>query len=98
MEVVALETVTTRHSLPPGASRIAGRGRLLRSVQALVRRIERFALHRAATDDEQQWARQIADALEQVLRLGSQSSSARHGLASVDARVAVRRKTRESQA
>ncbi len=87
----------THHSLPPGASRVPGQGRILRALRALLRRVERYAIYRADTEDEQAWARQMADALEQTLNVGLESSAARHGLASVDARAAVRRKTRESQ-
>ena len=89
---VALTPVSTRHSLPPDASRIVGQGRILRALRTLVRRVERFAAHRARTCDEQQWAAQMADALERTLSVGLESSAARHGLASVDARAAVRRK------
>ena len=39
-----------------GGSRIAGRGRLLRSLRSLVQRAERFARHRASTPDERAWA------------------------------------------
>ena len=81
-----------RHSEPPRASRIAGQGRILRSLRSLARRVERFAAHRARTRDEQQWAGQMADRLEEALTIGMQSAAARQSLASADRRAAIGRK------
>jgi len=76
----------------PGASRIPGQGRILRSLRSLLRRVERYALHRARTDAEHAWSRQVADALDQALTLGLQSATARASLASADQRAVVRGK------
>jgi hypothetical protein len=74
------------------ASRIRGRGSLLRSLRALCRRLERFALHRAATAEEQLWSGRLADRLEAAMTEALESPGARASLAAVDRRATVSRK------
>jgi hypothetical protein len=78
----------------PGASCIAGRGRLLRTLRTLIRRTERFCLHRASTDDQRRWAATFADDLEAILRHHLEEASAQAALRSVDQRAALKRKAR----
>jgi hypothetical protein len=78
---------------PAGAgSRIVGRGRLLATLRGLIRRVERFANHRAGTAEEQRWAARFADALDGVFTAASAEPGARAGLAAVDRRRRVSRK------
>lgn len=80
--------------IPPRASRIAGRGRLLRSLRALLGRINRFAAHRAGTDAERRWACAFGDAVQQALDVGLQDAGARAALLAVDRRRDISRKVR----
>ena len=75
------------------ASRVPGRGRLLQSLRALIRRAERFAAHRAETADEHLWAQQFCDALDGVWAVGTRTEAARRALEAVDCRVDRSRKT-----
>jgi hypothetical protein len=83
----------TSTSVPHGASRIAGRGRLLRSLRLLVRRVDRFCCHRARTEDERLWAARLADQLDAALTRGLDSPAAEAGLAEVDRRAIRSQKT-----
>lgn len=76
-----------------GASRIAGRGALLPTLRALIRRVERFGEHRASTADERGWAARMADQLDSVFDHALQSYAARSSLAARDCRSAVTGKT-----
>jgi hypothetical protein len=57
-----------RFSAEPGRSRVAGRGALLRSLRGLVRRVERFGVHRARSVEERRWAARLADRLDDALQ------------------------------
>ena len=48
-------------------SRVVGRGRLLRSLRHLQRRVEKYGTHRARTPAESGWALTLADRLDRVL-------------------------------
>lgn len=85
-------SLMTRPS-PAAPSRIAGRGALLRSLRGLLRRIERYAEHRATTSHEQRWAARLADALDAAYVTGLSASGAQSALDAVDQRRAVSRKT-----
>jgi hypothetical protein len=74
------------------ASRVVGQGRILRSLAALVRRVDKFSQHRASTADEWTWANRLADALEKAYCL-SLTPAAQASLDAVDARCAAARKT-----
>jgi hypothetical protein len=54
--------------MTPGASRIAGRGSLIRSLRALLGRVRRYGEHRAATSEEQRWAAEFYDGVDAVFR------------------------------
>jgi hypothetical protein len=82
-----------QRDLPPAASRIRGRGALLRSLRSLCRRVERFGVHRAAARDEQLWAVRLADRFEAAFTEALDSPGARVSLAAVDRRASLRRKT-----
>jgi hypothetical protein len=75
------------------ASRIVGQGKLLRSLRSLLARVERFALHRARTHDEQVWAACLSDRLQGALRSGLESPHARASLEHADRRATIHRKT-----
>ena len=57
------------------ASRIAGRGRLLRSLRALLGRVNRYAVHRARTNAELRWAARFGDAVEAALSVGLEDAA-----------------------
>lgn len=82
--------ILTRSRLP---SRITGRGALLRSLRGLLRRIERYAEHRATTSQEQRWAARVADDLETTYLWALSAPWAQAALDAVDRRRAVSRKT-----
>ena len=77
----------------PG-SRIHGRGALLRTFRALIRRLDRYREHRAATPDEQLWAARLHDALEAAFAAAAADASAAASLRAVDARRSISRKAR----
>lgn len=81
-------------SLPSTASRIPGQGRLVRSLRSLLRRVERYGVHRARTVDEHTWACAVADGLERVYSLALTSASARASLHVADRRASVSHKGR----
>ena len=72
-------------------SRIAGQGRLLRSLGALVARVDKFGRHRASTGDERRWANVLADALEAAHRRAL-TPQAGASLTAVEQRVSLTRK------
>jgi hypothetical protein len=76
-------------------SRIKGQGAILRSLRQLVRRVDRYGQHRAATPNEWGWCNRLADDLELAYRRASTPQS----MASLDAvnrRVRLSRKTAQS--
>ena len=73
------------------ASRIGGQGRLLRSLAALVRRVDKFSQHRAATPAEWRWCNVLADQLE-VAYCTALTPAAQASLAAVDRRADRSRK------
>jgi hypothetical protein len=81
-----------------GSSRIAGRGGLLRSLRILVRRVDRFGQHRAATATERSWSHRLADALEAAYRVAAGDPKARASLAHADDRSKARRKVHRTEA
>jgi len=64
----------------------------MRSMRALIGRVGRFALHRAATAEEQRWAGRLADQLEAAITEALASRGARASLAAVERRATVSRK------
>jgi hypothetical protein len=74
------------------ASRIVGRGRLLRSLRALVRRVDRFGQHRVSTHEELRWANVLADHLDRAF-LAALTEEARVSLAHADRRAGVSQKS-----
>ena len=77
----------------PSPSRIHGRGALLRSLRGVLRRTERFGIHRASTADERRWAARLADSLESALRDALESPGARASLEAANRRADVSRKS-----
>ena len=73
-------------------SRIVGQGRLLRSLRALVRRVDRYSQHRACTADEWRWGNRLADQLERAY-CTALTPAAQASLEAVDRRVDRSRKT-----
>lgn len=71
------------------ASRVMGRGRLLRQLRQLERRVYRFAMLRAASADERAWAARLADALEAAFRQALDAPGAAAALEAVNRRAAV---------
>ena len=69
-----------------GASRITGRGAILRSLRGLVRRCERYGEHRAATPDERRWTAHLADALQAAFTAAGSAPDAHASLAAYDRR------------
>ena len=74
-------------------SRICGAGSLLRSLRALRRRTETYALHRARTRPDTLWAGRFADALDVAWTIGTADEQAKASLALADRRAAVTSKT-----
>jgi hypothetical protein len=68
------------------ASRIAGRGALLRSLRGLIGRIRRYGEHRAATADEQRWTAKLYDELEAAYLAALSVPAARASLTAYDER------------
>ncbi len=79
--------------MTPGASRIAGRGGLLRSLRSLLGRVRRYGEHRASTADEQRWAALLFDGLTNTFGDAMTSDSARASLHAVDERRRISSKT-----
>ncbi len=75
-------------------SRIAGRGSLLRTLRALLRRVQRFAEHRAGTGDEQRWAARLYDELDAAFNVAVSAPGASASLRMVDERRRISSKTR----
>jgi hypothetical protein len=75
------------------SSRIVGMGRLIRSLRALIRRVDKFAAHRVCTSTELRWANVLADELEYAYSIALANEAARASLDAVDRRAAVQRKT-----
>jgi hypothetical protein len=74
-------------------SRIGGRGALLRSLHGLLRRVQRFGEHRAATPAERLWAARLADALDSAYVRAAEDPGARASLVAANRRANVSRKT-----
>jgi len=70
-------------AVPPIASRVAGRGRLLRQLAALSRRVDRFSAHRASSDAERRWAALLADQLDSAYAAAIAAPGAHAALAAV---------------
>jgi hypothetical protein len=77
---------------PPRASRIAGRGRLLRSLRTLLRRVEKYGVHRASTPEERRWSIRLADTLEAAWEEALKDLRAESSLAAADERARIGRK------
>lgn len=77
----------------PGVSRVAGRGSILRSLRALLRRVQRYGEHRAATTDEQRWTARLHDGLTAAFEDALASEGARASLRAVDERRRLSSKT-----
>jgi hypothetical protein len=69
---------------PP--SRIPGRGALLRTLRALLARVERYAEHRASTPALQRWSARLADDLDCAFAAAVSASGARAELEAYDRR------------
>jgi hypothetical protein len=83
---------TRRADVPTRRSRIAGPGALLRSLRGLLRRVERFGVHWARTDDERRWAARLADGLEVLLTEALAAPGTEASLQVADQRAGVGRK------
>lgn len=66
-----------------------GRGRLLRQLRQLARRVDRFAIGRASSQDERRWANRLADALDRAFWQAMEAPGAAAALEAVDRRAAV---------
>jgi len=73
-------------------SRVVGPGRLLRSLRALVARVDSYGQHRAATADERGWSNTLADDLEAAYRRAL-TPQARASLAYADRKRSIAQKT-----
>ena len=73
-------------------SRVVGQGRLLRSVRALVARVDRYGQHRASTADERRWANVLADDLERAYRVALTPQAVAR-LALADRKASIAQKT-----
>jgi hypothetical protein len=76
------------------ASRIRGRGALLRSLRGLVIRAHRYGVYRAATADERGWAARLCDDLTGALQTAAATPPAQDSLAAADRHAARTRKGR----
>lgn len=76
----------------PLSSRVAGRGALLRSLRMLLRRVERFAAHRARCPEDRDWAAKLADRLDAALTDAAAAPGARASLVIAERRAEVNRK------
>ena len=83
---------STVAAMKGSASRINGMGSLLRSLRALVARVDRYGQHRASTADERRWANILADGLERAYCTAS-TPTALASLAAVERRAALSAKT-----
>jgi hypothetical protein len=84
-------TATERAAVVP--TRIPGRGRLLFALRGLLRRVQRYAAHRAMTRDDLVWASALADDLDGALARALSAPGARAAVDAVDQRRAASRKT-----
>jgi hypothetical protein len=75
-----------------GGSRVGGRGVLLRSLRGLVRRVERFGIHRARSVDDRAWAARLADHLDAAMVEALAAPGAVASLTVAEHRAAVSRK------
>jgi hypothetical protein len=75
------------------STRVPGRGALLRSLRGLLRRVDRFALHRARTSEETRWAARLADRLEAAFTDALETPGVGASLAAADRRAHVSAKT-----
>jgi hypothetical protein len=66
-------------------------GRLLRTLRALIARVDKFTAHRATTGDERRWSNILADRLQEAY-IVALTPEARRSLDAVDRRVAVSQK------
>lgn len=76
-----------RESVRGVASRIKGRGAILRSLRQLIVRVDRFGVLRARTDEERRWAITIGDHLQRAHTAGTACAAAARSLHAADARV-----------
>jgi hypothetical protein len=74
-------------------TRVAGAGSLLPSLRLLLRRVERFARHRARTTEETRWEALLADSLEAALADALETPGVRANLAVADRRAQVSART-----
>jgi hypothetical protein len=75
------------------ASRIQGRGALVRSLRLLLVRTSRYLQHRARTAEERAWAGELFNALEPVLRQAAADPVVEADHARVEQRLRIRQKT-----
>jgi hypothetical protein len=75
------------------ASRIHGRGALVRSLRLLLIRTGRYLQSRAWTPEEVAWAGRLFNALEPVLRQAAADPGVEAECARVEARARIRQKT-----
>jgi hypothetical protein len=75
------------------ASRVHGRGALMRSLRALLRPVQRYGEHRATSPDELRWMAQLYDGLSAVFDEAMASDGARASLRAVDERRRISSKT-----
>lgn len=68
------------------ASRIKGRGAIVRSLRGLMIRTQRYSVHRARGPEEQMWAARLTDRLAQALEEAIAAPGVDACLAAVDAR------------
>ena len=80
------------------ASRIQGRGALVRSLRLLLIRTSRYLQHRARTAEERAWAGRLFNGLEPVLRQAAADPAVVTDLARVEQRARVRQKTHRAEA
>jgi hypothetical protein len=76
------------------ASRIRGRGAIVRSLQGLLIRVHRFGRLRATADEERRWAGRLIDRLEVAVREAMETPEVRASLHAAERRAAVSRKCR----
>jgi len=74
-------------------TRVGGRGRLLASLRALLRRVHKFSVARATTDAETRWAAKLSDDLEATYAAALSAPGSRAALGAADRQSALRRKT-----
>jgi hypothetical protein len=74
-------------------SRIAGRGSVLRTLRAVIRRLERYDVYRATTTEEHVWAARLHDELSAAFNAAVAAPGAASSLRMVDERRRVSSKT-----